>query len=260
LIMANVPITASASANGLNSLMRAFGGAIASAVLAAVIAAFTLTEGGARFPSLDAFRDMYWIAAGAAVVACLLAASIPSERERSPTSALGGSGAETVVHGRILYGGGDSGAAGSGVVTVTRMDGTPVDWARADSEGRYSVALPGSNRYLVVANARGWAPRAQVVEFHPGSTELHVKLADQLRVTGVVTADDAPVSQARVVLHRGVGEFLTSTATDAAGHFSMPLPAAGNYVVTAIDADDVRAAAIKIVVDIRAVTADIELA
>ena len=54
------------------------------------------------------------------------------------------------------------------IVTVTQLDGEPVDWARTDTDGRYSVALPGSGRYLVVANARGRAPRAEVLDFREG--------------------------------------------------------------------------------------------
>ena len=56
LIMANVPITESASANGLNSLMRAIGGSTASAVLAAVLSAVTFATQGEVLPLAGGVR------------------------------------------------------------------------------------------------------------------------------------------------------------------------------------------------------------
>ena len=48
LIMANVPITETASANGLNALLRALGTSTASAVIAALLAGLTIVVDGVR--------------------------------------------------------------------------------------------------------------------------------------------------------------------------------------------------------------------
>jgi len=234
LIMAHVPITESASANGLNSLMRAIGGSTASAVLAAVLSSVSATAAGEAVPSLTAFEDIYWISAATSLLAVVLVAFIPTRRERTPSTAVGGAGGETVVHGRILPGGGRV-LEHAAIVTVTKLDGDPVDWARTDNDGRYSVALPGSGRYLVVANARGWSPRADVLDFREGDTELHVELTDELALTGVAVRLGVPMCRSLVLLHQGTGEFVSKEQTDEHGQFRFPLPPAGAYILTAVD-------------------------
>lgn len=247
LIMANVPITESASANGLNSLMRAIGGSMASAVLAAVLSSVTFAAQGEVLPSLSAFEDMYWISAATSLVAVVLVTFISPRGRRAPSATVSGEGAETVVHGRVSPGGGgvlDPGA----IVTVTELDGDPVDWARTDKEGRYSVALPGSGRYLVVANARGWSPRAEVVDFREGDTELHVELTEELALTGVTVRLGKPIAGSLVLLHQGTGEFVATCKSDDHGQFRFPLPPSGAYILTAVDGPGQHAYSRKVVV------------
>jgi MFS family permease len=234
LIMAHVPITESASANGLNSLMRAVGGSISSAVLAAVLSSVSATAAGEAFPSLSAFQDVYWISAAASLLAVVLVAFIPTRRQGAPSTALSGAGGETVVHGQILPGDGRV-QKHAAIVTVTQLDGEPVDWARTDNDGRYSVALPGSGRYLVVANTRGWAPRADVLDFREGDTELHVELTEELALTGVALRLGVPMCRSLVLLHEGTGEFVSKQQTDEHGQFRFALPPAGAYILTAVD-------------------------
>jgi MFS family permease len=234
LIMAHVPITESASANGLNSLMRAIGGSTSSAVLAAVLSSVSATAAGEAFPTLAAFEDMYWISAATSLLAVVLVAFIPTRRQRIPSAAVSGAGGETVVHGRILPGGGRV-LGHAAIVTVTQLDGEPVDWARTDNDGRYSVALPGSGRYLVVANARGWSPRAEVLDFRVGDMELHVELTEELALTGVAVRHGVPMCRSLVLLHQGTGEFVAREQTDEHGQFRFPLPPAGPYILTTVD-------------------------
>jgi MFS family permease len=234
LIMAHVPITESASANGLNSLMRAIGGSTSSAVLAAVLSSVHATGAAGAFPTLAAFQDMYWISAATSLLAVVLVACIPTQRQRIPSAAVSGAGGETVVHGRILPGGGRV-LEHAAIVTVTQLDGEPVDWARTDNEGRYSVALPGSGRYLVVANARGWSPRADVLDFREGDTELHLEMTEELALTGVAVRLGVPMCRSLVLLHQGTGEFVAKEQTDERGQFRFLLPPAGAYILTAVD-------------------------
>jgi MFS family permease len=257
LIMANVPITESASANGLNSLMRAVGGAASSAVLAVVLASVSVTAAGHVFPSLSAFEDMYWISAATALLAFVLVVFVPARSDRAP-SAVSGAGAETVVHGRVLPGGRE-GTRQTAIVTVTGLNGEPVDWARTDHDGHYSVALPGSGRYLLIANARGWSPRAELLDFHQGATELHVELTEPLRLTGSVISGGTPETGVLVTLHAGTGEFVSAVRADDEGRFSFPLPPPGPYIVTAVSADGQRARALKVAVNALAAHVDIEV-
>ncbi len=80
LIMGSVPVTETASANGLNSLMRSVGTAISSAVMAAMLAQLTISVGGLPVPSLAGFRATFAVAAGAALAGALLAALVPKRR------------------------------------------------------------------------------------------------------------------------------------------------------------------------------------
>nr|WP_255348192.1 MFS transporter [Parafrankia sp. EUN1f] len=233
LIMAHVPITESASANGLNSLMRALGGAVSSAFLASVLASMTIVSAGTTVPSLEAFRLVYWIAAGVALMAFGLAALIPRRLDEVRSTGVSGAGEEMVVRGRVLAGGGAL-APRAAVVTVTGLGGEPVDWARTDNNGRYSVAVPGPGRYLLVTNSRGWAPHAEIVDLVEDDDPLQVVLDRELALTGYVVCGGVPVGRATVVLHTGLGEFKAATSTDANGHFTFHLPPSGPYLLTAV--------------------------
>ncbi|WP_133903236.1 MFS transporter [Actinophytocola oryzae] len=82
LIMGSVPVQETASANGLNSLMRSVGTSISSAVMATLLARMTITVGPLTVPSLAGFRVAFLIAAGAAAVALLVTTLVPRVRDR----------------------------------------------------------------------------------------------------------------------------------------------------------------------------------
>src|SRR5699024_5729341 len=56
LVVAAVPLTDTAAAHSLNTLMRSVGAAVSSAVAGAVLAAMTPSIGGASVASQDGFR------------------------------------------------------------------------------------------------------------------------------------------------------------------------------------------------------------
>src|SRR4029079_18995483 len=80
LIMASVPITETASANGLNALLRAVGTSSSSAAVAAVLGSVTMQVGAVTLPSLTAFQDVYWMAGLGALACCAVAFYIPAAR------------------------------------------------------------------------------------------------------------------------------------------------------------------------------------
>ncbi|BDH55582.1 MFS transporter [Tsukamurella sp. PLM1] len=85
LIMANIPETESAAANGLNSLMRSMGTAVASAVMATVLTRTTITLGAGtpravELPAESAFTGSFVIAGVVAAVAAVVALAIPRAR------------------------------------------------------------------------------------------------------------------------------------------------------------------------------------
>lgn len=80
LIMGAVPITESAAANGLNSLMRSIGTSTSAAIVSVVLAGMTITVGTAVIPSFEAFRTTFLISIAAAVVTMVFAGLIPKQK------------------------------------------------------------------------------------------------------------------------------------------------------------------------------------
>ena len=80
LIMGAVPLSETASANGLNSLMRSIGTSTSSAVMGVLLAHMTMDFGGVAVPSHNGVRVSMAVAGGAALLAIVLAAFIPGRR------------------------------------------------------------------------------------------------------------------------------------------------------------------------------------
>lgn len=80
LVMAAVPVSETAAANSLNTLMRSIGTSVSSAVAGAVLSQLTITIGGSAVPSQNGFRIVMAIGAGAALSALCIAAFLPGRR------------------------------------------------------------------------------------------------------------------------------------------------------------------------------------
>lgn len=248
LIMANVPITETASANGLNALLRAIGTSSSSAAVAAILAGVTVSVGGTVYPSMAAFQDVFWLAALASLACCAVVwfvprvvpepvqAGAPAEAPAAVTQA--GESAETVVGGTTQRP--DGQPIAHAVVTVMKTSGEPVDWSRANNDGEFSLALPGPGEYLVVANADGWAPTSKVVRFTGTERDERIRLTQRLTVTGWVLRGGAALPGALVALSAHSGEYIASTRTDNAGRYELRLPPAGRYVMTVVEPDTQR--------------------
>jgi MFS family permease len=88
LIMGAVPITETASANGLNNLIRFLGTSTSSAATAAVLTSITMTIGDTRLPSFTALQVIFWLAAAAATVSLLVTLCIPRFDTKATTQEL----------------------------------------------------------------------------------------------------------------------------------------------------------------------------
>jgi MFS family permease len=86
LINAHTPNEDLAAANSINSLARALGSTLASAVGGSLIAAVTMTAGGVEMPSLTAYRILFGICAVAALLAAAAGVVISSAAGKEPTS------------------------------------------------------------------------------------------------------------------------------------------------------------------------------
>ncbi|MCM2420465.1 MFS transporter [Streptomyces sp. RKAG293] len=89
LIMGAVPLSETAAANGLNTLMRSIGTSVSSAVVGVVLAHMTQPFGGVPLPTLNGFRVAFAIACGAGLAALLIAAFIPARHARPQVAASG---------------------------------------------------------------------------------------------------------------------------------------------------------------------------
>ncbi|MDF0372050.1 MFS transporter [Streptomyces sp. NPDC004735] len=85
LVMRGVPVGETGAANGLNTLMRSIGQAFCSATVAAVLANMTFLAAGRPAPTLGAYRLVFLIAAGAALLALAVTLCLPSERAGTGT-------------------------------------------------------------------------------------------------------------------------------------------------------------------------------
>jgi len=83
LILLAAPPSELAAANGLNALARSVGSSLASAVGGTVLAASTISLGAFELPSLGAYRLLFGLCAGAALLGAAFALSIPASRARS---------------------------------------------------------------------------------------------------------------------------------------------------------------------------------
>lgn len=258
LIMAAVPITETASANGLNSLVRAIGTSMSSAAVAAILSSVTITVAAAQFPSFQAFQNVFWMAALASVASIVAAVFIPAlaadPKAAVPSAPASG---ELVVQGRVLAP--DGRPLTPAVVTVLQTSGQPVDWSRVDSNGNYSVALPGAGKYLMVTNTAGWAPMAEVFDFDGRTFQQNFHLRDRLELHGVARAAGVPLEGAVVTLLQASGEHVVTTRTGPDGGYCLPLPVSGRYILTMLHPVTHQAMARKLAVDNRSVSADLEL-
>ena len=80
LINAHTPPAELAAANGINALARSLGSTLASAVGGSLLAAVTVSIGGAAVPSLTAYRILFVICAVAALLAAVAGLVIASGR------------------------------------------------------------------------------------------------------------------------------------------------------------------------------------
>ncbi|USQ74820.1 MFS transporter [Ornithinimicrobium cryptoxanthini] len=245
LIMRAVPITETASANGLNTLLRAIGTSTASAVVAAVFAAMAV-DGMPNVPRFAAYQLVFWLGAGAALLGAFIAAFIARPRPVAQSSRAAGEVQRSERHdvkqpeaeNEVVVGGlitdDHDRPIKQAVVTVLHPDGRHVDWGRTDNSGRYVLALPEVGRYLVVVSADGWGPMSGLENL--GDSDLdQIRMNRRLRLTGHVTDSGEPLPAVMISLIRHSGEYVATGHADDTGGYELHLPPPGRYVLTVVD-------------------------
>ena len=245
LIMRSVPITETASANGLNTLVRALGTSSASAMVAAIFAAMAM-EGMPTVPRWEAYQLVFWIGAASSLVGALIAAFIARPRPVAQTSRAAGEVQRSERHdvkqpeaeNEVVVGGlitdDHDRPIKQAVVTVLHPDGRHVDWGRTDNSGRYVLALPEAGRYLVVVSADGWGPMSGLENL--GDSDLdQIRMNRRLLLTGHVTDSGEPLPTVMISLIRHSGEYVATGQVDDTGAYELHLPPPGRYVLTVVD-------------------------
>lgn len=272
LIMRSVPITETASANGLNTLLRALGTSTASAVVAAIFSGVTMvsSESGAVVPTLGAYQTIFWLGTVAALTGALITAFIrrpaasadvaPQAAGRLAESDHAVKAADTetelIVRGQVV--GPRGRPIKQAVATVLHTDGRHIDWSRADNDGHFALALPGPGTYLLVVSAEGWAPQSGLVDLI--DVDLgNITMSRRLTLTGHVRDAGDPVGDVMLSLIRHSGEYVATTHANLDGSYEIALPPAGRYVLTAVDPVTGRARSRTVPVAATSLTLDIDL-
>ena len=246
LIMRSVPITETAAANGLNTLLRSIGSSSASAVVAAVFASQVMqTSQGTSVPTFGAYQFVFWAGTAAALLGALVASFIrspvvarldPEVGAAIPTGERVRVKSET-DHPEVLVSGYVKAPSGralrQAVATVLDLNGNHVDWGRTDNEGRYTLALPEAGRYLLVVSADGWGPQSSLVKLDEEHTR-EIIMNRRLLLSGRITDDGRPAAGVVIALIRHSGEYVGTTYADDHGEYEIGLPPPGRYVLTAV--------------------------
>jgi MFS family permease len=98
LIMAAVPVSETAAANGLNALMRSIGTSLASAVIGVILGHVTIRFAGTLIPSQNAFRASFLFGGCGAILAALVVLAIPGQCDSDPSAQTQAEPGESPLH------------------------------------------------------------------------------------------------------------------------------------------------------------------
>ena len=248
LIMSAVPVRETASANSFNTLVRSIGSSVASAVSGAVLASSAVVAGGVAVPAEKGFRTILVVAAGAALLAAVIAALIPRPQpstaapaaaepappepastphvtvpQQRPTPAL-------AVHGNVTTGG--SRPLAGAVLTLTDSAGRQIARGTSTEDGTYELPVPTGGTYLLITAAGHLSPHATLLAVGASDLTHDVTLAGRSAVTGRVLQDAAGIASALVTLTDVTGRVVGSTTSDADGRYAFTGLSGGSYVLT----------------------------
>jgi MFS family permease len=239
LIMGAVDPSETAAANSLNTLMRSIGTSTASAVAGVILARMTTTFGGTALPSENGFKVVMAVGAGAAVLALLVAAFIPRQKEAG--------------HPRRP---GPQAEATDATQADPTQAGSP---AQAGSPQEAGAAEPVDERAVGAAVAVPLARAvAELVATVPGLADGEPAGGGHPVRGRVRGAEGVPVAGAAVTLISLGGRQLGRTVAGADGSYAVEAPGEGTYVLIAA-ADGHQPQATTVVVKETPVTYDVLL-
>ncbi|MDX6315675.1 MAG: hypothetical protein QOF44_5139, partial [Streptomyces sp.] len=135
------------------------------------------------------------------------------------------------VHGHAR--GSDGTPVAAATLTLISLTGQQLGRATAQADGSYTLPVPGSGSYVLIAAADGCQPQASTVTVGQEPVAYDVVLSANGGLAGVVTSalDNLPVEGAMVVVTDVRGEVLATGKTDAAGAFTFAELPVGDFTV-----------------------------
>ncbi|GLY70061.1 MFS transporter [Amycolatopsis taiwanensis] len=277
LVMGAVPVSETAAANSLNTLMRSIGTSTSSAVAGVILANMTTRLGPVDVPAKDGFHVVLAVSAGAALGAFVIAVFLPARRRAAQQSSPRHAAPEPAVETAARPGIGEitgtlrtrhGGAVPGGVVTVTSPGGQQISRVRSGDTGRYTVAGLKPGVYTIIVTASGFGPEAASVSLNGAGAVRDFELAGQSigRLYGTVTAPNGEgLANATISVTDDDGSLIGSVVTDVHGNYELRDLAPGEYtVVTTLYTPAVQqvslAAGDQAVVDLDLIAADPEQA
>ncbi|WP_236789744.1 MFS transporter [Amycolatopsis sp. GM8] len=228
LIIDAVPVSETAAANGLNTLMRSIGTSSSSAVVGMVLSHMTTRFGSSSVPSLAGFRTALLIAAGGCVVALVVAAFVPGRRRAQPVTTTVSTGVTGVVSG-------PGGAVAAAVVVATDAHGDVAGRVEAGRDGTFELAGLPPGRYTLAASAAGHRPAAHTVDVAdgpPARQDVVLGGGGTVRVA-VRATDDSALAGAKVTLLDRAGNAVAAGVTGGDGQYRFADLADNRYTVVA---------------------------
>jgi MFS family permease len=234
LVMAAVPVSETAAANSLNTLMRSIGTSVSSAVAGVILAQMTTSFGSFALPSKDGFRVVMATGAGAALIAFVFASFLPRRRplpavpattQAAPAavaSAGGDAGPEGHTEIRGFVRTGDAAPVSRATLTLIDLRGRQVGRAAAREDGSYALTASGAGSYVLIAAAGGHEPQAATVVVGDQPLAYDVTMTGTAELAGTVrsAATREPIAEAMVVVTDARGEVLVAGNTGADGGFT----------------------------------------
>jgi Carboxypeptidase regulatory-like domain len=156
-------------------------------------------------------------------VVWMQSATIPDERPTVTT------GSPQPVWFRVVRRDGEP--VGGAVVSLLDDHGREADATKTATDGGGELHAPHRGRFLMIASAEGFQPRAALLTVEEQPVEIALLLPRSACVAGAVRADDAPLAGARVVA-RQEGEVVDEIVTDRDGGYRFDDLAEGGYALT----------------------------
>jgi hypothetical protein len=137
----------------------------------------------------------------------------------------------------------DGEPVGGAVVALVDDHGREADTTKTATDGGGELRAPHGGRFLMIASADGFQPRAALLTVDEQPVEIALLLPRSARIAGAVRSGDTALAGARVSVHQQ-GDVVDDLVTARDGRYRFDDLAEGAYALSAAHA---RGAAVRLV-------------